>query len=87
MRSHTSPRVALQSRMFQLGNARWPNTQVKETSLGYMFKSTEICDEPRNHDLKIFFRVHLRGQVFLVVCDIYKRNSWLNRVQQMVYFF
>ena len=56
---------------------------------GYMYvcKSTEICDETRNHDLKFFFRAHLRGQVFLVVCSIYKRNSRLYSVHRMVYFF
>ena len=52
----------------------------------HMCNSTEICDETRNVALKIFFRAH-RGQVFLVVCNIYKRNSWLNRVHRIVYFF
>ena len=43
----------------------------------YMCKSSEICDETLNVVLKIFFQAHLRGQVFLVVCSIYKKNSWL----------
>ena len=52
-----------------------------------MCESTEICDETLKVFLKFFFRAHLRGQVFVVVCSIYKRNSWLNRVHRMVYFF
>ena len=32
----------------------------------------QICDETLNVLLKIFFRAHLRGQVFLVVCGIYE---------------
>ena len=55
--------------------------------MSYMCKSTKICDETLKVLLKIFFRAHLRGQVFLVVCSIYKRNSWLNRVHRIVYFF
>ena len=60
-------------------------TQIYD--IHYMYQSTEICDETRNHDLKIFFRAHLRGQVFLVVCSIYKRNSRMYSVHRMVYFF
>ena len=52
-----------------------------------MCKSSEICDETLNVLLKIFFRAHLRGQVFLVVCSIYKRNSRLYSVHRKVYFF
>ena len=52
-----------------------------------MWKSTEICDETLNVLMKIFFRAHLRGQVFLIVCSIYKRNSRLYSVHRMVYFF
>ena len=37
--------------------------------------------------LKNFFRAHLPDLGFLVVCSIYKRNSWLIRVHRMVYFF
>ena len=51
-----------------------------------MCKSTEICDETLKVLLKIFFRAHLRGQVFLVVWSIYKRNSRLYSVHRMVYF-
>ena len=36
-----------------------------------MSKSIEICDETRKHDFKIFFRAHLRAQVFLVVYIVY----------------
>ena len=53
----------------------------------YMCKSTEICDETLKVLLKIFFRAHLRGQVFLIVCSIYKRNSRLFNVHRMIYFF
>ena len=53
----------------------------------YVCKSTEICDETLNVLLKIFFRAHLRGQVFLIVCSTYKRNSWLNRVYEWYTFF
>ena len=42
-----------------------------------MCKSSEICDETLNVLLKIFFRAHLRDQIFLVVCNVYKRNSLL----------
>ena len=52
-----------------------------------MCKSTEICDETLIVLLKIFFRAHLRGQVFLIVCSIYKRNSRLYSVHRIVYFF
>ena len=34
-----------------------------------------------------FFLAHLPNLVFLVVCSIYKRNSWLNMVHRLVYFF
>ena len=40
----------------------------------YMCKSTEICDKTQNVLLKIFFRPHLRGQIFLIVCSIYIRE-------------
>ena len=52
----------------------------------YMCKSTEICDETLKVLLKIFFRAHFRGQVFLVVCSMYKRNSRLYSVHQLVTF-
>ena len=51
----------------------------------YMCKSTEICDVSQNIVLKFFF-ARLPALVFLIVCSIYKRNSWLNMVHQMVYF-
>ena len=37
--------------------------------------------------LKIFFRAHLQGQVYLIVCSIYKRNLLLYNAYRMVYFF
>ena len=36
-----------------------------------MFKSTKICDEIIKVLLKIFFRAHLLGHDFVVVCSIY----------------
>ena len=53
----------------------------------YVCKSTEICDETLKKLLKICFRAHLRGQVFLVVRCIYKRNLLLYNAYRMVYFF
>ena len=51
-----------------------------------MCKSTEICDETQNHDLKIFFRAYLWGQVFLVIF-VYKREiRGRKTVHRMVYF-
>ena len=52
-----------------------------------MCKSHKIyCEKPRNMVLKILFRAHLPERIFLVVCSIYKRNSWLSTVHRMVYF-
>ena len=53
----------------------------------YMYKSYEICEKKPKYGSKIFFRAHLPDLVFLVVCSVYKRNSWLNGVYRMVYFF
>ena len=36
---------------------------------------------------EFFFRVHLPGQVFLIVCSIHKRNLLLYNAYRMVYFF
>ena len=60
---------------------------TRNRSYVYMCNSTESCDETLKVLLKIFFRAHLRGQVFLVVCSIYKRNSRLYSVHRTVYFF
>ena len=57
------------------------------TRVQYMCKSTKICDETRIMGFENFFRAHLPDLVFLVVCSIYKRNSWLNMVHRMLYFF
>ena len=53
----------------------------------YTCKSTEICDETLKVLLNIFFRAHLRAQVFLIVCSIHKRNLLLYNAYRMVYFF
>ena len=36
----------------------------------YMYNSHESGDQTRNHDLEIFFPVHLRGPDFLVYYSI-----------------
>ena len=55
-----------------LSNSARRTTPTESRFYLYMCKSTEICDETLNVVLKIFFRAHLRGQVFLVVCSIYE---------------
>ena len=52
-----------------------------------MWKSSEICDKNPKYDFKIFFQACLPDLVFLVVCSIHKRNSWLNRYRMLLYFF
>ena len=52
-----------------------------------MCNSAKIENKTQNMVFKFFIRVHQPDLVFLVVCSIHKKNSWLNIVNRMVYIF